>query len=201
MRTALLALILVEGLALVGGAGTLLVAGDGLTRKPPEAPVFRPLLPDAVPGDSVRYRREDPKTGEEIGYLDYRVLGALDIEGLGREFEISIEESGKQGTRQRRMHIRPRSSEHGFLPPRLNEDELDRIPGARPVIRRIRTAPVTVRGRERPGFVVETVVPRDGLDRIRERYWMSEAVPVFGVARIERPDEVLVLHAMERVKP
>ena len=201
MRAFLLALVLLEGLALVAGAGVLFAAGDDLRRLPPPAPVFRPLLPDALPGDTVRYRREDPKTGEELGYVDYRVDFVADMEGLGREFSITMEVSGKEGgTRKRTLRVRPRSSEHGFLPFRINEDEVDLVPGLRPVIRSIRTAPVRVFKRERPGFLVEAVIPREGLDQVRERYWMTESVPVFGVARCETPGEVLVLHAMDRVR-
>lgn len=199
MRPFLFALVLLEASGLVAGAGVLLVAGDDLRREPPPAPVFRPLLPDALPGDFVRYRREDPRTGEELGYVDYRVEKAVDREGFGREFEISIEVTGK-GARKRRLRVRPRSSEHGFLPFRVHEEELDHVPGARPVIRGIRTAPVTVYRRQLPGFLVEAVIPRDGLAEVRERYWMTESVPVFGVARWERPDEVLVLHSMDRAR-
>ena len=102
MRALLLALVLVEALALVAGAGVLFVKGEDLRRRPPVAPVFRPILPDALPGDSVRYRREDKRTGEELGFVDYRVDMAWDVEGLGRQFQISIEVSGKDGRKRKR---------------------------------------------------------------------------------------------------
>jgi hypothetical protein len=50
------------------------------------------------------------------------------------------------------------------------------------------------------GFLVEAVVPRKSLTEVAERYWMTEEVPVFGVARWERGNEVLVLHRLEKPK-
>jgi hypothetical protein len=105
------------------------------------------------------------------------------------------------------MRIQPRALMKGFLPPRF-EDEDDYPAGERPVVSRISTATFPLRERPssspRPppppvrGFLVEAVVPRKSLTEVAERYWISEEVPVFGVARWERGNEVLVLHRMEK---
>ena len=42
------------------------------------------------------------------------------------------------------------------------------------------------------------MIPRDSLTEVAERYWMTPKIPVFGVARWERGDEVLVVHTMKK---
>jgi hypothetical protein len=72
VRRVLTAVILVECVLLLGGAVALGMYGDRMRRRPPVAPTFRPPLYDAVIGDSVRYRRVDPKDeNRDLGYVDY----------------------------------------------------------------------------------------------------------------------------------
>lgn len=207
MRRFLLAWILLVSLALAGLTG-LLVFGDfeSLRRQAPVPPVFRPPIHEAVTGDMVRYeRRVAEGTGwRGNGFLEYQVLRAVEYEGtnLGREFILRITESDAEGReRSRLMRIRPRSPVHGWLPPRFEEDETF-PPGARPVVKTIRTATVPLlAGRSRPGFLVEAVIPRASLTETAERYWMTPEVAVFGVARWERDGEELVLLRSERQAP
>jgi len=204
MRNALLVLVVVESLALVGMGGVLLHGDEALRSDPPRAPVFRPPIYDAVIGDKVRYQRQpilpDGSLGEIDGYLEYDVKRAEEVRGttLGRTFLIEIVESGRAATDQRRrvMVVRPRDSTHGFLPPRFDED--DRPQGARPVIKTIASAPVTVYRRERPGFRIDAVTPRLSLTEVTERYWITDEVPVFGVARWDRDGNAYVLHSASR---
>ncbi|MHC4959310.1 MAG: hypothetical protein ACYTGN_13150 [Planctomycetota bacterium] len=199
MRTFLVLTIVLEGLALLVAGGFVLFGLEDHTAERPHVPVFRPPIHNAVIGDSVRYRRLD-KHGKLLGYVDYKVSTALEYVGtaFGRDFRVHIIErdaSGKQ-VRDRTLRVRPRDSEHGFLPPRFIEDSL--LPGQRPIIASIRTAPVTVRRKTRQGFLIETVTPARSLEAVAERYWIHHSVAVFGVARWERGDEVLELHQQEQ---
>jgi hypothetical protein len=151
-----------------------------------------------------------------LGYLDYEVRGVFEPKGttIGNIVVLYIRETsrgaGEAGTeketaRERLMRIQPRALMHGYLPPRF-EDEDDYPAGERPVVSRISTATFDLRELPKEsskpppvrGFLVEAVVPRRSLTAVAERYWMTDQVPVFGVARWERGDEVLVLHRMDR---
>lgn len=199
MRAFLLSLIVLEGLALFGAGGYVLLA-EQPRAETPDVPVFRPPLYAAVIGDSIRYRRIDKKTKREIGYIDFEVVYAVEFQGtnLGREFRIEMVVRDASGRRMedRRIRWRPRDTSHGFLPPRFNEDEL--APGDRPVIARIKTAPVQILRKEREGFLIEAVIPSRSLTEVAERYWLHPDVAIFGVARWERADDVLVLHHQKR---
>ena len=199
MRAFLLTLIVLEGLALFVAGGLVLFA-DQRTAETPDVPVFRPPLYDAVIGDKIRYRRIDRKTNREIGFVDFEVTYAVEFAGtnLGREFRIEVVERDASGRslRNRRLRWRPRDTSHGFLPPRFNEDEL--APGDRPVVARIATAEVELHRKKRHGFVVETVIPARSLTEIAERYWFHRDVAIFGVARWERVDDILILHTQTR---
>lgn len=210
MRVFLLVLVVVEALGLVAiGAVAAFADLDRLGNPPPATPVFRPYIHDAVIGDRVRYQIR--KNDEITGYLEYEVVQAVEFKGtnLGREFIIRMTPYSKSGRAQtpRLIRIRPRAVRIGFLPPRLEEDD-DYPPGARPVVKSIRTATFPLRdvpvvaGRKPPapvdGFLLEAVIPRESLTEVAERYWMTPEIPVFGVARWERGDEVLVVHTMEK---
>jgi hypothetical protein len=75
-------------------------------------------------------------------------------------------------------------------------------------VKTIRSAPVGLRytfadgalqaQRVVPGFLIEAVIPRRSLTEVRERFWMTPDVPVFGVARWDRDDEALILIRHER---
>ena len=213
MRTALLWIIVLEGAALVGGALAWSLGAPLPRREPPAVPVFRPRIGEGVIGDSVTYerreRRPDGSAGEVLGYLRYEATLAMETRGttFGREFVIAIEERDRGGaTLQRTMLVRPRGITHGFLPPRIDED--DRPTGALPVILSISTAPVTlpwkrnVGGRREPrivdGFLIEAVHPRESLTEVAERYWVSDEVALFGVVRWDRGDEILELYTQDR---
>ena len=210
MRRILFAIICVECIVLVAGAGLHLAGGlDRYARRPPRAPAFRPPVHQAVIGDSVRYERRDPD-GLVLGYLTYEVETALEFAGtnLGREFvlKVTLTDKRTKRTRRRRIRLRPRAVGHGFLPPRFEED--DGYPqGARPVVKTVRPARVplftpaeSAEATWVDGFLVEAVTPREDLSRVSERFWITDRVPIFGVARWERPDEVLVLHTMEKMR-
>jgi hypothetical protein len=207
----LFTLVCVECAALLGGAGLHLTGVlEHFARRPPRAPVFRPPIHRAVIGDLVRYERRDP-AGRVLGYLTYEVERAIEFQGtnLGREFVIKLTLTSKPGKRMRtrRIRLRPRAVGHGFLPPRFEED--DGYPqGARPVVKTIRPVQVPFFkkkvgddwvDRTVDGFLLEAVTPRRDLKRVTERFWISDKVAVFGVARWERPDETLVLHTMEKM--
>ena len=213
MRRILFILVCVECVALVGGAGLHLTGGlERWARRPPRAPVFRPPVHQAVIGDLVRYERRDP-SGRVLGYLTYEVEKAIEFSGtnLGREFVLRLTLTDKRDkrTRTRRIRLRPRAILHGFLPPRFEED--DGYPqGARPVVKTIRPAEVPFFKMEVDdefvprfvsGFLLEAVTPRESLTKVSERFWITDRVPIFGVARWERPDEVLALHTMEKMRP
>ena len=198
MRRFLTALVLVECVLLLGGAVVLGMQGDRFRRRPPVAPTFRPSLYDAVVGDSVRYRRVDPADeNRDLGYVDFEIKNArvLQNAGSGVEFNVAIVERDPGGGERRRLiRIQPRLLDHGFLPPSFEElDALD-VPGGRPVIRSIRTAEVPGGA----GFLVETVVPREGLDKVAGRLFLRPDVPVFGVVRWERGHETWILHRSHR---
>jgi len=211
----MLLVVAAECLLLVGGLATYAFGGlDGLRKLPPEVPVFRPLLPDARIGDLVRYEKRDRATGKVLGYLEYEVKLVIVVEGTttGPEIVLAIKETDRvsdteERTRERIMRVQPRALMHGFLPPRF-EDEDDYPAGERPVVSRISTATFQLRdlppSSPKPppppvrGFLVEAVVPRKSLTAVAERYWMSDKVPVFGVARWERGGELLVLHHFQK---
>lgn len=212
MTRVLLLIVCVECVALLGGAGLHLTGGlERFARRAPRAPVFRPPIHQAVIGDLVRYERRDA-AGRVLGYLTYQVEKAFEFEGtnLGREFvlKLTLTEKGAKRTRTRRIRLRPRAIGHGFLPPRFEED--DGYPqGARPVVKSIRPAKVPFFKekvgdeyveRKVDGFLLEAVTPREDLGRVSERFWIADEVAVFGVARWERPDEILVLHTMEKMR-
>lgn len=198
-----------ECLALVLGLlGYAFGAFDGLRRLPPAVPVFRPPIHDARIGDLVRYEKRDRATGNVIGYLEYQVRLVTVMEGTtsGPDIVLFIKDDTGGATRERVMGIQPRALMHGFLPPRF-EDEDDYPAGERPVVSRISTATFPLRDPPAPprlppppvhGFLVEAVVPRRSLTEVAERYWMTDKVPIFGVARWERGDEVLVLLHAEK---
>ncbi len=204
MGRILFAIVCAECVVLLGGAGMHLTGGLGrYARRPPRAPVFRPPIHRAVIGDLVRYERRDA-AGRVLGYLTYEVEKAFEFSGtnLGREFvlKLTLRDKRDRRTLTRRIRLRPRAIGHGFLPPRYEED--DSYPqGARPVVKTIRPATVQVFKKEVDGFLLEAVTPREDLTKVSERFWISDRVPVFGVARWERPDEVLVLHTMEKMRP
>jgi len=211
VRRILFVIVCVECVALLGGAGMHLTGGlDRYARRPPRAPVFRPPIHQAVIGDLVRYERRDPD-GRVLGYLTYEVEKAIEFQGtnFGREFVLKLTLTDKRDkrTRRRRIRVRPRAISHGFLPPRFEED--DGYPqGARPVVKTIRPARMQLfkpvepaQAKEVDGFLLEAVTPREDLSKVSERYWISDRVAVFGVARWERKDEILVLHTMEKMLP
>lgn len=204
MRKLLVVLIVLESLALLAAGGLLLGGVDEHGADLPAPPIFRPPIYDAVIGDSVRYQKRSKK-GALLGYLEYRVDWAEEYAGtnLGRSYRIEIIERDEHGKMQRRrlMLVRPRDVNHGFLPPMFNEDLHAQVPGARPVIKTIRTAPVELLHEQTPGFLLEAVVPRDDLTKVAERYWITPKVPVFGVARWERRDGDYVVSSMVRAAP
>ncbi|MFI5402903.1 MAG: hypothetical protein ACHQ1G_08205, partial [Planctomycetota bacterium] len=201
----LFAIVAAESLLLAGGlAAYASGALDGLRRRPPPVQVFKPPISSARIGDLVRYEKRDRATGKVLGYLEYEVKLVFIADGTttGPEIVLVIKDTDAAGaTRDRTMRILPRALMHGFLPPRF-EDEDDYPAGERPVVSRISTATFPLRdlpGRPHVrGFLVEAVVPRRSLTEVAERYWMTDEVPVFGVARWERGDEVLVYHHGER---
>lgn len=181
------------------------VYGDTIRQLPEVSPVFRPPIYDAVIGDSVRYRkvaRDDEN--RVLGYVDYVVEHARKVKnsGLGTEFIISMIDrdegdsvTGSTGRERRRsVRVQPELLEHGFLPPSFAELEWLDVPGGRTVIRTIKTADVG----GAPGFIIETIRPRDGLDQVQERLFIRSDVPVFGVLRWERGDEVWIKHGSHR---
>jgi hypothetical protein len=200
VRRLLTAVVLVECVLLLGGAVVLGLFSDQLKRPPPTAPAFRPPIYEAVIGDSVRYRRVDPKDeGRDLGYVDLVVRDARIVQhsGLGAEFNVSMSARDVDGKEQHRIiRIQPRLLEHGFLPPSFAEYRMLDVPGGRPVIRSIRTGEVPGGA----GFIIETVTPRISMDEVSERIFMRPDVPVFGVVRWERPGEVWILHRSNREK-
>lgn len=216
MKKALLAVVALECALLVGGLGAFALGGLDRFQRAPRVEPFRPPIHEARMDDLVRYERRDAATGRVLGYLEYVVKSVFVPEGttIGRIIGLSVKETDlprgldtKPRVRERLMRVQPRTLAHGFLPPRF-DDEDDYPAGERPVVSRISTA--TFRLRELPkdsplpppppvhGFLVEAVVPRKSLTEVAERYWMTDKVPVFGVARWEREGEVLVLLHMER---
>jgi hypothetical protein len=200
VRRILITIIALECLLLLGGAVGIGLYGDQLRKPSMVSPVFRPPIYEAVTGDSVRFRRVAREDENRVlGYVDYEVEQARMVKnsGLGTEFVISMIERGadaKTKERRRKLRIQPELLEHGFLPPTFEELARLDVPGGRTVIRSIKTA--TVNGE--PGFIIETVRPRNGLDVITERLHFLLDAPVFGVVRWERGDEVWILHRSRR---
>lgn len=203
MRTFLLVLVVLESTAIAAFGGMLLFGLDErFAVEPPAVPAFRPPIYKAAIGDHVRYQKRD-KDDRPVGYLDCTVLVAREVRNtsLGRMFDIELVERGPDSkvVQKRTLHIQPRGADHGFLLPSILELERAQVPGARPVVHSIRTAPVPMpNGRKVPGFLVQAVIPRDGLDVVAERYWITSRVPVFGVARFERGGFTYVLHGSEK---
>jgi hypothetical protein len=198
MRRLLIWIVVLEGVALAAAGGTLLFGIEDRARPAPRAPVFVPPIYDGVIGEFVRYQKLDRETGDVLGYLDYRISRVDEYEGalFGREFTVEVTEKEKEGTRRRRfLVIRPRARDQGWLPPIYQEDVRAGVAGAQPVVQRIATAAVPLRDGEVPGFLVETVIPRRSLTETAERFWLSNEIPVFGVARWEGAGFVYVLHA------
>jgi hypothetical protein len=204
VRAILIALVTLESLALIVGAGVWAVAGEQFRRNSPVPPVFRPALFSAVIGDSVRYRRVDPKDPERVlGFLDYEIVGAVKTKdtGLGPRFAIRMTRIDAEGrTEVRTIAIQPELLEDGWMPPRFDAVAWSDVPGGRPVIRTIRTAAVPPRigADPEPGFEIEAVIPREGLHTVAERYFISDRVPIFGVVRWERANGHLLLHRSHR---
>ena len=200
MRRVLVTFFLLECVLLLAGAVTLGLFGDRFRREAPVSPSFVPPIYSAVIGDSVRYRRVDAQDeNRDLGYVDYVIKDARIIRhsGLGAEFNVLMTERGFDGRqRSRTVRVQPRLIDHGFLPLAFDEIESLDVPGGRPVILSIRTSEVD--GGQ--GFIIETVRPRHGLDTVSGRLFMRPDVPVFGVVRWERGDEVWILHRSNREK-
>ena len=49
----------------------------------------------------------------------------------------------------------------------------------------IRSAKVSLRNLRYDGFEIESVLPEWGVDEVRDRIWLTEEIPVFGVVRRE----------------
>ncbi len=201
MRSFLLAVIVLEAVGLFGAGAALLFGIEEKTVEPPAIPRFRPPAYDSVIGDMVRYRKINQKTKVMVGYLEYLVEWAEEYRGtnFGRTYRVVMVErdSSAHETRSRRIIIRPRDITHGWLPPSFEEDLRTQFAGAQPVIASIETAPVTVLREQHDGFLVKTIVPRRSLTETSGRFWITERVPLFGVARFERDGYEYVLDLME----
>lgn len=184
MKRFLLIVITLQSLLLLGGAGVYVFAADGLRRPAARSPVFVPPILDAVGGERVRYRGTDADTGELVALLTYRVIVAETLRGVvGTRFSVHIVLEDAHGHRLRSEFINVDPRSQGFLPPIVREDALQA--GDRPVIRMIESTPVLVEKREYVGFRVEAVRPLWGLDTVRDVYFFSDKVPVFGLVRWE----------------
>ncbi len=186
MKTLLLSLIVLESSLLIALSGLAVWPPDWLQADSPKIPVFRPPIDDAEGGERVEYKLSDKKTGRGIGFLSYKILKAIEIEGtnLGRHFEIEIvfkPPSGSAGRKQRLILHSPHA--HGFFPPVFDEDQLPT--GHRPVLKSIRSATFTLRTRQYDGFEINSVLPAWGVDEVRDRVWLTGKIPVFGVVRRE----------------
>jgi hypothetical protein len=183
MKRFLSTLVVLEGLVLLVAALGFAFAGEGLRARPARPHVFRPQILDAVIGERARYRILDARTGELLGFATYHVRVAEEIEQMvGRRFLVEIVIESADGGRQTRiLRVDPRTQ--GWLPPLPREDALP--PGEWPVIRTIESEPVQVKRAGKDGFRVEAVRPRWGLAEVQDVYWLSDAVPVFGLVRRE----------------
>jgi hypothetical protein len=204
MRKIFVWIVALEGAAL-SAAGLLLLFGlEDRAVRAPSVPEFRPPVHQSVIGDQVRYEKLGRETGKMLGYLEWRVLRAMEIRNttVGREFILEIiEVDAQKQRRSRTLRVLPRSSVHGFLPPIFDEEARDSIPGSRPVVKSIRTAPVPLLKREVPGFLLEAIIPRDSLTDVAERYWITPQVPIFGVAKWETKHAVYKVLTMEKLAP
>ena len=61
-----------------------------------------------------------------------------------------------------------------------------------------RSSKVSVGQNDYPGFVVEAVWPEWGLGEIKDRLWLTDRVPVFGLARRETEGAEWVLTDLTR---
>ena len=201
MRTFLLVVIVLEAIGLFAAGAALLFGIEERAVDSPSIPSFRPPAYDSVIGDRVRYRKVDQKTQAVVGYLEYRVEWAEEYKGtnFGRTYRVVMAERDAriQTVRSRKIIIRPRDVTHGWLPPGYQEELRGRVPGAQQVVASIETATVRVMKRDVPGYLVETIVPRTSLSEIAARYWITDTVPLFGVARFERDGHAFILDDME----
>ncbi len=199
MRRFLFWIVVLEGSALLALAGIFLLSPESVRAEPASIPVFRSPLEEAVKGERVEYELVDLVTRESRGFLSYEIKEAVRVErpDLGMRFEIEIVRRRPRGPKKTEsrmvIHI-PRM--HGFFPPRLDEDSL---PAAqRPVMKSVRSSKVSVGQNDYPGFVVEAVWPEWGLGEIKDRLWLTDRVPVFGLARRETEGAEWVLTDLTR---
>lgn len=188
MKAVLLALIGLEGTALVAGAGAVLLFPERFERPAPAAPEFVPGIYDAEGGEEARYRLEEIATGRSLGYLYFRVLRVeeLGAQKLGRVLHLRITETTPSGATTSDLVRLLKPELHGFLPPTSRDDDLP--PGDLPVIARITSVEVPMRRGGRRGFLIEAVRPRWAArgEGIYDRLWLVDGVPVFGLVRRER---------------
>ena len=198
MRRFLFWLVVLEGSALVALAGIFLLSPESVRSGPVSIPVFRSPLEDAVTGERAEYELRDLLTGESRGFLSYEIKGAVRVRrpNLGVRFEIEIVRRGARGTRQESRRIIHIPRMHGFFPPRLDEDSMPA--SQRPVMKSVRSSKVSVGQNDYPGFVVEAVWPEWGLGEIKDRLWLTDRVPVFGLARRETEGAEWVLTDLTR---
>jgi len=185
MRSLLVLVVCLEGAALLAAGALFLLAPEGLARGPAAAPAFAPRIQRAVTGERARYRVEEVATGRVRGYLAYEVVSVEEFQeqGLGRILTVEITEFDAGGMQQRNRRILFKPRFHGLLPPLFDEDGW--APGEAPVLKTLASAPVALRRREVPGFLVEAVRPMFDVARVRDRYWLADAAPVFGLVRRE----------------
>jgi hypothetical protein len=195
MKAFLLALVCLEGAALVAGAGAVLLVPERFERRAPPAPEFVPAVYDAEGGEEARYRLEEISTGKPLGYLYYRVLRVEDlgVQKLGRVIHLRITETTPSGATTSDLVRLVKPEIHGFLPPTSRDDDLP--PGDLPVVARIESAEVPMRRGTRPGFLVEAVRPRWAArgEGVYDRLWLVATAPVFGLVRRERGGVAWVL--------
>ncbi|MHC4932725.1 MAG: hypothetical protein ACYTGV_11110, partial [Planctomycetota bacterium] len=145
MRKIFVWIVALEGTALLAAALLLLFGLEDHAVRSPAVPEFRPPVHQSVIGDQVRYEKLDRETGALLGYLEWRVLRAMEIRNTtaGRELILEIiEVDAEKRRRSRTLRVLPRNPLHGFLPPIFDEEARDSIPGSTPVVKSIRTAPV-----------------------------------------------------------
>ena len=144
--------------------------------------------------------RVDKATGASLGTLEYQIEWAEITKGttLGPQYVIKITETdGRGGRRDRMIRFRPRAASQGFLPPRF-DDEDDYPTGARPIVKSIGTATFNYRDETVNGFLIEAVIPRESLTEVKERLWIHDEIPLFGVARWETAYEIRTVLRSDR---